>query len=401
MNLSKLRRMTAAIPPNIEKKNAPAGAETPEQALLREMKEARTQLLDAVKNKADAKRVDELQRQVDGIDVKLAERHAGMPPRQDLKQLLEESDSIARLVKDKRGTAVIEIPLDMIERKTAITSSDVGVSTSGVLQIDRTPRIVAEARQQLMIRDALTSRPTTLQRIDFVKVNSPLTAGSPQTEGHTKKENAVTFTTAKEDVQTLATWIPASRQVLDDFSELEGFLRTGLSYYVDQCEEVQLLSGSGTGIDLNGLITQATAFDTSLLPLSGSYTRIDVIGRVIQQITTAKELQPTFLVINPVDFWSIRLTKDTQNRYLANTMDPFWGLTPIITTNIAVGSFLVGSGSSTACEIRDRMGMTVEISTSHEDYFARNLLALRAEKRLALVVFRAASFVRGSWLSSP
>ena len=62
-----------------------------------------------------------------------------------------------------------------------------------------------------------------------------------------------------------------------------------------------------------------------------------------------------------------------------------FGLTPIVTNSIASGTFLVGSGSATAAEIRDRMGMQVEISTQHSDYFVKNLIAIRAEKRCALV----------------
>jgi hypothetical protein len=45
--------------------------------------------------------------------------------------------------------------------------------------------------------------------------------------------------------------------------------------------------------------------------------------------------------------------------------------------------------------------MTVEISTEHADYFVRNLVAVRAEKRLALVTKRPASFVSGSFTTSP
>ena len=45
----------------------------------------------------------------------------------------------------------------------------------------------------------------------------------------------------------------------------------------------------------------------------------------------------------------------------------------------------MGSGSPVAAEIRDRMEMTVEISTEHSDYFTRNLVAIRAEKRLAVI----------------
>jgi hypothetical protein len=59
--------------------------------------------------------------------------------------------------------------------------------------------ITAEARQTLRLRNLLVSRPTSLQVIDFVKVSSPMTKASPQQgEGHTKLENAVTFTSDSE-----------------------------------------------------------------------------------------------------------------------------------------------------------------------------------------------------------
>jgi hypothetical protein len=41
-----------------------------------------------------------------------------------------------------------------------------------------------------------------------------------------------------------------------------------------------------------------------------------------------------------------------------------------------------------AAEIRDRMEMTLDISLSRIDYFVRNLVAIGAEKRLALIVKR-------------
>jgi HK97 family phage major capsid protein len=355
--------------------------------------------------------IAKVQAQCDAIDVKLAEKHVASQPEETVSDFLQKHEGLQKLMKDKSGNCVIQFDAKQarqLERKTLIDSAAVGAQTTGVLPIERTPGIVTEARQFLTIRNVLASRTTTNQVLDFVKVNSALTTASPQQgDGHTKKENAVTFTSASEKVKTIATWIPASRQILDDFAELDGFLRSSLPYYVDLMEEQQLLTGSGSAVDLNGLITQGTAFSTALLPLSGSYNRIDYIGRAIQQVTAAKELQPTFIVVHPNDWWSIRLTKDTQGRYILGdpmgpvTQQQLFGLTPVVTTSITSGTFLVGSGSPAACEIRDRMGMTVEIATQHEDYFARNLVAIRAEKRLALVVYRAASFIQGTFTTSP
>lgn len=356
-------------------------------------------------------RLDAIQTQVDAIDKKMTERHTGEGTQPGLVDVLKEEKSFEELIRRGSGRASILLKsaqvAQMFERKTTITSSAVGAMTTGVLQIDRIPGITPEARQGLTVRDLLPSRPTAMQVVDFVKVNARPSIASPQVEASDKAENAVTFTSASEKVRTIATWIPATKQILADFQELAGYLNAALPYYVNLEEELQLLSGDGTGENLNGLITQSSDFTTGLLSLSKGWSKLDIVGRAIQQITVAKEIPPTFVVLNPNDWWDIRLTKDQYGRYILG--DPqmpmanpqIFGLSLVSTTSIGSGSFLVGSGNSVAAEIRDRMEMQVEISTEHSDYFVKNMVAVRAEKRLALIVKRAASFVNGTFTTSP
>lgn len=353
--------------------------------------------------------ISALQKQVDDIDKKLVERHTQETKGPDLAQVFKEDESVQRLLKDRRGNAVLTLKgahvAELMERKTTITSAAVGISTSGVLTIERTPGIVAEARQALRVRDVLAARPTTMQAVDFVKVSTPLSQASPIAEASEKFQNQLTFTTKSERVRTLATWIPATRQILDDFTELMGFIQSSLPYYVNLAEEVELLSGDASGEHLDGLITQATAFNTSLL-VPKVWNKMDIVGRVIQQITAAKELMPTFIVMHPNDWWDIRLTKDSFGRYIlgdpqTDVAPSLFGLRVVPTTSISAGTFLVGSGSSIASEIRDRMEMQVDISTEHMDFFTKNMVAIRAEKRLALLVYRPASYITGTFTTSP
>lgn len=366
-----------------------------------------------------ATKLTALQTQIDAIDAKMAERHVAEEPVNTVEKEFKENEQIQRLMRDKSGRAVIHLTektaRQIFAQKTTITSGAIGASTTGVLQIDRTPGITGEARQALKVRDVLSARPTQMQVIDFVKVLSPLVAASPVSEGSQKLENALTFTSASERVKTIATWIPASKQILSDMGELMGFIETSLPYYVNLAEETQLLSGDNTGENLHGLIPQATAFNTGLLVAAAGWNKIDIIGRAIQQITAAKELDPTFIVLHPNDWWGIRLTKDGFGRYiLGDPQQPssggttgtdvrpnIFGLTVVHTTSITTGTFLIGSGSPIASEIRDRMEMQVEVSTEHSDYFTRNLVAIRAEKRLALVTKRPASYVTGTFTTSP
>jgi HK97 family phage major capsid protein len=388
-----------------------------------ELKSALDALRTGIASAAPASTVQALQRQVDAIDLKLANKivaEFGTPS--PLAKNLQENESISSILRNKRGTAYLHLKgsevAELMSRKSIIsnitsgsagtdTLNPVGASTSGVLQIDRIPGITPEARQVLKVRDVLSARPTTMSSVDYVKVTAPPSIASPVAEASLKPENSITFASLSEKVKLIATWIPATRQVLDDFTELMGFIQSALPYYVNLEEELQLLSGDNTGENLHGLLPQATSFNAALLPSAASgWTRLDVIATAIKQINAAKEIDPTFVVVNTNDWWSLALTKDSLGRYLLG--DPgslitprVFGLAVVPTTSIAQGSFLVGSGNPVAAEIRDGMEMTVEISTEHSDYFTRNLVAVRAEKRLALVTKRPASFVTGTFTTSP
>lgn len=352
-----------------------------------------------------------LQKQVDAIDGKLAIKISTEPEVKGFGEVLKENESVQRLMRDKSGRAIINLEgkqvSELFERKTTITSGAIGTATPGIIAGERMPGIYGENRAALRVRDVLSARPTSSPLIYYVKVNAPMVNASPQIETSPKAENAVTFTVDSEKVETIATWIPAAKQIMDDFPELEGFIRSALPYYVNKEEEAQLLNGDGNSPNLNGLRTQATAFDTALLSASAGWTRFDILGRAIQQITASDEIAPSFVVLHPNDWWSIRLTKDADGRYIFGdpqsplTNPNIFGLTVVSTTGIGTGTFLVGSGDPAASQIRDRMAMQVEISTEHSDYFVRNMIAIRAEKRLALIVMRPASYIKGSFTTSP
>lgn len=370
-------------------------------------------VLEATKKRLEEQQAEfkAMQTQLDAIDKKYAERVVAQPESKSFLDAMKEDESVQRLMKAKSGQAHFRFEgkqaSEILEQKTTVTTTAAGYATAGVLTIERIPGITLEARQTLRVRDVLPARPTQAGAIFFVKVNAPMAIASPVVEGNVKPENAVTFTSVSERVKTIATWIPASKQVLDDFDELGGFIRTTMPYYVNLEEELQLLSGDGTGENLHGLIPQATAFNTALLSNVAGWNKIDIIGRAIQQTTVAKELQPTFVILHPTDWWGIRLTKDGFGRYILGdpqqplTNPNIFGLTVVSTTSIASGTFLTGSGDPAAVEIRDRMEMQVDISTEHSDYFTRNLVAIRAERREALLVKRPASFITGTFTTSP
>ena len=107
----------------------------------------------------------------------------------------------------------------------------------------------------------------------------------------------------------------------------------------------------------------------------------------------------TAVLLNPVDWAAIELLKDSQGRYIigdpANGAAPsLWGL-PVIQSNaITADTFMVGAFDM-AATIHNREGVVVELSESDSDNFTKNLVTVRAERRLALTVERPASLRGG------
>ncbi|HTF70382.1 MAG TPA: phage major capsid protein, partial [Edaphobacter sp.] len=256
-----------------------------------ELKTALDALREGIAAAAPAARLAELQKQVDAIDIKLADKHGNYSQEPALIDQLKSNEDVSRLLRDKKGSCILNFDAKttstILQTKTVLSESGQGFGTSGVLPIERIPGIVPEARQQLTVRDVLTARPTSLPVVDFVRVSSPLHIAPPVAEASTKPENALQFISSSEKIRTIATWLPATRQILDDLTELNGFIMSSLPYYVNLAEEIQLLSGDNTGENLHGLIPQASAFQTALLPGTAGWNRIDIVGRAIQQLTTA------------------------------------------------------------------------------------------------------------------
>jgi HK97 family phage major capsid protein len=243
--------------------------------------------LQALKGKYDELETQNkaLQRQVDAIDLAGHDRHnGGVETKSIAEEIFEHSEFKAMAEMGGRGHAVIKIG-DF--QKKSLTATGVGFTTSGVMSIDRLPGIVPVQFRMLRIRDLLRSQPTLMGAVDFVRVSSFTNAASPQVEASSKAESDMTLAPVSEKVQTVAHWIRCSKQILEDLPGLSEIVNNHLIYGLKLKEETQLLAGDGTGVNLHGLITQATAFNTALLNGTAGWNRLDVIARAIQQAERA------------------------------------------------------------------------------------------------------------------
>ena len=307
------------------------------------------------------------------------------------------SDQYQALVEGRQGQARMEM-------KTAIINAT--GQNQPLVPADRSMGIIAEPNRLLRIRDVLAATATNSNLIEYAKENvftnnaGPTVSGSPEAfENVTKPESGITFTLETEPVQTIAHWIPASKQVIADSAQLQGYISGRLTYGLKLKEETQLLAGTGANGELNGLITQATAYTVQSPQLTNKF---DIIREAIKQAQLS-EYFPTNIVLNPQDWYEMDVAKvgAADDRYVAGnpremSAPRLWGLPVILSNSITAGTFLLGAFDMGA-EIKDRMQATVEVSRENSDNFVKNMITILAEERIALVVYRPTAFITGSF----
>jgi HK97 family phage major capsid protein len=106
--------------------------------------------------------------------------------------------------------------------------------------------------------------------------------------------------------------------------------------------------------------------------------------------------EPTGVIFHPNDWTAIKLLRTTDGIYIwgspaEEAADRIWGLAVRQTTGMTENTALVGAFRPHA-EVLRRTGITVTLSTEHGTYFIENKVAILAEERLALAVYRPSAF---------
>lgn len=281
--------------------------------------------------------------------------------------------------------------------QTKTVTSISGSAGQGIWS-DRLPGVIEEPLRPLSIRDLLDKGSTESNLIEWIRELLFTNNADVVSEGQLKPESNITYERTDVPVRTIAHWIRASKQVLADFKQLQTLINGRMRLGLKIKEEDQILYGDGTGENLLGLVPQATAYNTGLNQVGD--TRIDVVRHAILQVRLAF-YPASGIVLSPVDWHGIELTKDNENRYLmaspTSRMPPFlWGLPVVESDGTGVGEFLVGA-FRLAATLFDREQAAILLSTEDQDNFVRNLVTILCEERLALAVTRPAAFVNGSF----
>lgn len=204
-----------------------------------------------------------------------------------------------------------------------------------------------------------------------------------------KPESSMQFSRVTGRVETIAHYIPVTRNAAMDavgiMQEINAFLVQGIR----EKEETEFLFGTGTTNPprLQGLLNTTNPYGIQTLS-AGSNTDIDAVMLAIAKVRK-EQYRPNWLVVNPDDWFSsgFLLSKNGQGEYLlanprstADQLNTLWGLQVLVTQSLPAGTMVVGDFRQAL--IADRMQTTLYVTDSHNDLFVRNVLVVLAEERV-------------------
>jgi HK97 family phage major capsid protein len=312
------------------------------------------------------------------------------------------------------SSGVVEVPL-MAKGTLLEGPGSPGTGTGGGLvpapQV--VPGVAERLFQPLRFEDLILSGQTSSNTVRYAIEGTATSAAAGVAEGGTKPESTFAYSTADEPVKKIAHVTVISDELLEDAPAITAFINGRMALFCNLETERQLLRGAAGGNEVQGLLTSR-----GVPVFAGTVTddKATQLFKAANSMRGSAFVEPEWIVIHPTDWQTVRLTKDgaggTVGAYqgggpfagpygaaplvgssnqLTGASDFIWGLPVYVSPIIGAGTALVGNRQG--AQVHNRGGLRVESTNSHASHFVQDLVAIRAERRLALTTYRAQSFV--------
>lgn len=262
-------------------------------------------------------------------------------------------------------------------------------------------QVVPETLRRPTIAQLLGSGTLSATTLTYY-VQGPTTGGfEPVAELGEKPAIDFGFEPAIETLTKIAGITKISDESFQDVPYLVSLIEGQMRLRLVLAEEDQLLNGDGAGINMVGLLNRPGILtETS----AGADDDLDALFRGMTNVELATQLPVDAVVINPLDYQRMRLSRDANEQYYGGgpftgaygnsgfSMNPgLWQQRTVVTSAIAQGTALVGAFEIGGQVLR-KGGVSVEMTNSDQDDFIHNRVTLRAEERLLLAVYQPAAF---------
>lgn len=270
-----------------------------------------------------------------------------------------------------------------VEVKNTLTGSDTNVAP------DRRPGVVPGASNILTIEALYNAVPTSSNAIEYTREASFTNSAAEAAEGAAKAESALTWSLVNMPISTVAHWIKISRQLAMDHAALAAYVDQRMRYGVNRRVEAQIVAGDGTAPNLSGFMDAGnfTAHGYADAGLGSTLKKFTLIRKVIADLWNAGYMANA-VVLNAADWATMEteamVSTSTGVAIAYDQQGPrLWGLRVVQSVGMTADQFAVGDFTQHGT-IYNREGVVVDMSESDSDNFTKNLITLRAERRLAL-----------------
>jgi HK97 family phage major capsid protein len=297
---------------------------------------------------------------------------------------------------------------DIISSSSAAAGDRLGPSAAlNVAQF--LPTTLGLPQRPLTVRDLFSQATTSADLISYARQSAfdnaaaaVAQAAVDGTPSGAKPQSSIAFTRTTTPVETIATWMAATRQQLADAGQLRSLIDNQGRLMIQLEEEDQLINGDGTAPNISGLLDH-TLQTLDLTAASGTRANLDGL-RTAKRLVRTGTARATAdgVVMHPVDSEEFDLMVDDQGRYRAgdpfgvlgpsSDAPPIWRMRRVESEAVTEGTAIVGAFKQGAT-VFERNGIQVFTSDSHSDFFIKNLVAILFEERLALAVFFPTAFV--------
>ena len=372
-----------------------------DQAIAEGDAAAKKAALDAISNlDTEMKQaIKDVQGELKSLDAAMGRMRSGAQEVKAPSQLVVEDERFQNAKANGfRGTANQQIPVP-VHRKTLFTGATLGSTPAYTYPVGNLPGYFTEPERDIHVRDLLAVAPAPSAAVEYVRrTGNRWIADVQSAEGAEKEEQALTFEVVQETAKTIAHYIPVSKQILNDDSQLRSYIDNELGYGLRLKEDQQLLYGTGLSGQITGLMIDTGVQEYDAADGPATDTPADVLRRAMTRLRNLY-FRPSGIVLNPFDWEEIELTKDGEERYIwffgpQGIAGPsLWRLPVIDTPAIQQGEYLVGDFRIGAT-LWEHENPSVSVGWVN-DQFVKNTLTILGEERILFSRQLPRAFVRG------
>jgi HK97 family phage major capsid protein len=297
-------------------------------------------------------------------------------------QLFVESKAYKEFGGNQGPEATIDVDL-----KTLMTTA-----AGWAPETTRTDRLVEFATRPIQVAELIPQTTTSQTAVPYMEETTFTNAAAEAAEGGTYAEAALAYTEQTSLVRKIAVFLPVTDEQLEDEPRVRGVIDNRLPFMVRQRLDLQILVGNGTAPNLRGVLNvvgiQTQAKGTDPVP--------DAVYKAIVKVEVTGQALANAVVMHPNDWQDVRLLRTADGLYIwGNPSDAgperIWGLRVVRAQALTENTGLVGDFANFS-ELAVRRGVDTQISNSHSTFFIEGKQAIRADMRVALVVYRPAAF---------